>query len=126
MRTANALAAAIFALAALVQLNDPDPLLWICVYTAAAMICLRGWLALPQRRLCALMLVVASLWATSLAPQVIGKVSFSALFQELAMNSQAVEAGREMGGLMLVALWMLANLISTSKYEHSQDEKRDG
>lgn len=126
MRIANALAAAIFTLAGLAQLNDPDPLVWVSFYAVAATLCLSGWLGKPQRRLCALLLVIAGLWAASLAPQVIGKVSFSALFQELAMNSQAVEAGREMGGLMLVALWMLANLISTSKYNHSQGEKRDG
>lgn len=126
MRIANALAAAIFTLAALAQFNDPDPLVWASFYAVAATLCLSGWRGKPQRWLCALLLVIAGLWAASLAPQVIGKVSFSALFQELAMNSQAVEAGREMGGLMLVALWMLANLIPTSKPDYSQDVKHNG
>ena len=38
MRIANALAAAIFTLAALAQLNDPDPLVWASFYAVAATI----------------------------------------------------------------------------------------
>jgi Transmembrane family 220, helix len=35
---ANVVAAALFTFAAAVQVNDPDPLLWMAVYVAAAVV----------------------------------------------------------------------------------------
>ena len=42
----------------------------------------------------------------TLAPGVVGRVSPAELFQSYTMTSEAVEEGREMGGLLIVAAWM--------------------
>jgi hypothetical protein len=48
----------------------------------------------------------ALVWAGTLAPGVVGRVSLGELLQSYGMLSTAVEEGREMGGLLIVAAWM--------------------
>lgn len=113
----HALVACLFLLGAAVQINDPDPLAWIFIYALAALVCIGDILDRPLRRLRFVLLATSALWALSLAPEVIGKVSFFSLFQELSMNSEAVELGREMGGLLLLALWMLISFcLAATRY----------
>ena len=98
--------AALFAFAAAVQYNDPDPLRWMAIYGLAMLACglaLAGRLSwLPP----ALLGLIALVWAGTLAPGVVGRVSVGELFQSYGMLSPAVEEGREMGGLLIVAVWM--------------------
>ena len=98
--------AALFAFAAAVQYNDPDPLRWMAIYGLAMLACglaLAGRLSwLPP----ALLGLIALVWAGTLAPGVVGRVSLGELFQSYGMLTPAVEGGREMGGLLIVAVWM--------------------
>ena len=106
MKAANRLMAVLFAIAAAVQYNDPDPLRWIAIYGLAGLACL---LALAGRlpRLAPVLVGLAALvWAATLAPGVVGQVSIGDLFESYAMKSAPVEEGREMGGLLIVAAWM--------------------
>ena len=48
----------------------------------------------------------ALVWAGTLAPGVVGRVSVRELFQSSGMLSATVEEAREMGGLLIVAVWM--------------------
>jgi len=41
-----------------------------------------------------------------LAPQVIGKVSITEIFGSMYMKNLTVEKAREMGGLIIIAIWM--------------------
>lgn len=105
MTVFNALFLAAFILSAAVQYNDPDALLWIAVYLAAAVLCiaqLRGrlWRWAPFA-----LLAVCLLWIGSLLPSVVGKVSPQEIFESITMRTRAVEQAREIGGLALVALW---------------------
>jgi len=108
--------AALFAFAAAVQYNDPDPLRWMAIYGLAMLACglaLAGRLSwLPP----ALVGLIALVWAGTLAPGVVGRVSVGELFQSYGMLSPAVEEGREMGGLLIVAVWMaLLTLASVGR-----------
>ena len=105
---ANAIMLLAFILLVIVQFNDPDPVLWAAIYAAAAVACglelrRRTPLALPAG-----IALVAVVWAATLAPRVIGKVNFMSMFAEFEMANTGVEESREMYGLLLIALWMIA------------------
>jgi hypothetical protein len=89
-----------------VQYNDPDPLFWMGIYGIAAIICIFASLGRLNWGLSALIALAAFGWALMLAPQVIGKVSFGELFGSMYMKSLVVEQAREMGGLLIVTVWM--------------------
>jgi hypothetical protein len=103
---ANVVMFFVFVAFAAVQYNDPDPYLWMPMYGAAAVACLLAWRSKPVRVLAALVALVALVWAGFLAPDVIGKVSFSEMFSSFRMISKVVEEEREMFGLLIVAGWM--------------------
>jgi hypothetical protein len=103
-RLADGLFLLLFAFSVVMQVNDPDPLRWIAIYSAAALACLVSsqlhWF-FP-----AAVGLVALAWATTLAPAVIGNVPFLSMFEEFEMKNIAIEESREMYGLLLVAFWM--------------------
>lgn len=107
-RAANILMLLVFVASALVQFNDPDPVAWIAVYAAAAIMCaleLTGRLRAGYPMLLGL---TALAWAATIAPRVLGKVPFGAMFAEFEMRDLGVEESREMYGLVIVAVWMAA------------------
>ena len=102
----NIIMALLFVLAASVQLNDPDPLVWISLYLLAAMFCVaHAFQKLPSYWAAAFALV-ASLWALTLVPTFWGQVSLTDVFGYVGMKTEEVEVAREFGGLMIVAVWM--------------------
>lgn len=103
----NYLMLIIFLLSVVVQYNDPDPFLWMGIYGLAAIICIFAVLDRLPWAMSALMALASLGFVLFLAPQVIGKVSFSELFGSMYMKSLVVEKAREMGGLLIVAVWMI-------------------
>jgi hypothetical protein len=121
---ANGLFLLLFAFSAIVQVNDPDPLLWIAIYAAAAVLCglemrqRTPWWAAP------LVGVIALLWAGTIAPRVLGVVPFASMFQEFEMKDAGVEESREMYGLTIVAVWMLAiTSVASLRQLHRRRER---
>ena len=107
--------AGLFLFAAAVQYNDPDPLRWMAIYGLAALACVLSLARRLPRLVPALVGVGALAWAGTLAPGVIGRVSVEELFQSYSMLSETVEEAREMGGLLIVAVWMgLLALVGSS------------
>ena len=103
---ANGIMLLLFLFSAVVQLNDPDPLVWIAVYVAAAAVCgLEVRRRTPAWAPLALALV-AILWAGTLYLRA-HDVPISALFAEWEMRDIRVEEAREMYGLTIVGAWML-------------------
>lgn len=99
LRAAAALMAIFFVYAAVVQLNDPDPVRWIAIYVAAlgcSVGCAFSW---RVRALSVATAVAGAAWAvwwwTILAklPQ-FGKIPWI-----------EIEEARELGGLLIVTTW---------------------
>lgn len=95
----------IYILSAAVQYNDPDPIRWMLVYLAAAVMCIQQLRGQRQRLLPLLLLVVSLLWMGSLLPSFVGQTTPAEIFASITMQTRAVEEAREFGGLLLVALW---------------------
>jgi hypothetical protein len=107
LRVGNGLMMVVFLCAAALQYNDPDPVRWMAIYGLAALVCglsLAGRLPRPAPILVGL---AALVWAATIVPGVVGRVSVGDLFESLAMKSQFVEEAREMGGLLIVTGWMV-------------------
>ena len=95
LRIANAAMAALFGFAAAVQYNDPDPVRWMAVYGLAMLACGASLTGPLPRPLPVLLGLGALIWAGTLAPGVVGRVSVRELFQSSGMLSATVEeAGR--------------------------------
>lgn len=105
-RIADAVLGVAFAFGAVVQLNDPDPLLWFAVYALAAAACLLSVLRRGAWWLPALLAAGTFAWAATLAPRVIGRVPFGDMFGAFEMRNVGIEESREMYGLLLIAGWM--------------------
>jgi hypothetical protein len=106
MRIAHGLFAALFLLGAAVQYNDPDPLRWMAIYLAAAASCALAAVGKLRWPAPAAVGVVALVWAAVLAPQVVGTVRPDELVGAWEMKDARVEVGREMYGLLIIAIWM--------------------
>jgi hypothetical protein len=91
----------------LVQYNDPDPLRWMVIYGATALISLIAAVSRINFVIPALVALIALGWSLFLAPDVIGKVSIPELFESVKMKTTAIELGREFGGLLIAAVWLL-------------------
>jgi hypothetical protein len=104
------LLAVLFLFGLAVQYNDPDPLPWMAIYAAAALACILAAVGRLPRWLPAIVTLVAAVWAVALAPGVIGQVNPLEMFEEFEMKSPQIEQAREMFGLLIIAVVMLALL----------------
>ena len=83
-----------FLLAAGVQINDPDPHIWIPVYLAPALICLAAVWGQPH-------------WIIPVAASGLAYAGFALLaVQVLGQEPLFSERAREMWGLLIMALWL--------------------
>lgn len=98
---------ALFALAAVVQFNDPDPWRWVAVYGAAcALAALAAFRARVPPVIHTLVAGGAALWAVSIVAGGPPAVEYLHMFDAWEMESPAVESAREATGLVIVAAWM--------------------
>ena len=111
MRIANAVFALVFLLGLAVQYNDPDPLLWMAMYGAAAAVCILAATRKPHRTFALGTGIVALLWALFLVPRVLGQVELGSLFREAGMATLEIEEAREALGLFIIAAWMFATWV---------------
>ena len=115
MRVPTILMGLLFLVAVALQYNDPDPVQWMAIYGAAALACLLALRGRLPRWLPALVGLAALVWAAALAPRVVGQVAPGELFREMGMATLAIEEAREMGGLLIVAIWMLVLLAAAPR-----------
>ena len=103
--------AALFAMSAAVNLNDPDPIRWVAIYGAAGIlsivVVLTGTVPLLVS---AVVGAIALAWSLMWARRVPGH-AYRHMFDEWEMKSTTVEEARETCGLAIVALWMLASIV---------------
>jgi hypothetical protein len=103
-----------FIFAAAVNHNDPDPIRWMSIYLAAAVCCGFSFAGRLPWAASAALGAIALVWAATIAPQVVGKVSFRSMFATWKMTTPGIEDAREMYGLLIVVVWMA--VISVAAY----------
>jgi transmembrane protein TMEM220 len=112
---ANAVMLLAFVFSVAVQVNDPDPVGWMAVYGAAAVVCGFELKRRVRPLFPALLAATALTWSATIAPRVLGKVRFSEMFAEFEMRNPGVEESREMYGLLIVALWMIVIVVAARR-----------
>ncbi|MFB6273698.1 MAG: transmembrane 220 family protein [Salinibacter sp.] len=121
-RVLNGLMMVLFATAAIVQYNDPDPVLWMTIYGSAAL-CTAFFLGgrLPFW-VPTLLSVLYGTGALYLSAQVFGGVGF---FDPTGQEMIGVkEPGREMLGLLFTAGWTAALAVQVGRRVSTEKEKR--
>ena len=129
-RFAAALFSALFAWAAWLQLNDPDPILWCATYLIAALFAAAAAAGrpLPAAASAAFALVTAA-WAFWLATIVFGDGETQRMFPGEKGTGLAFvdsEEGREMGGLAIVAVAMTAVSWFARRRDVQSERTQDG
>ena len=94
-------------LSAAVQVNDPDPAVWIGLYALAAGATLLSVLGRSRWWIPGLITCLTIAWAATIAPRVLGRVPFGEMFGAWEMRDIGIEESREMYGLLIVSAWML-------------------
>ena len=108
---ANGIMLAMFLLSVAVQYNDPDPLVWMGIYGAAALVCGLEIARRAPRWMAPAVALVALAWAASIYSRA-RDVPIASLFAQWEMRDLHVEEAREMYGLAIVAAWMIAVAIA--------------
>jgi hypothetical protein len=109
---ANVVMLLMFVFSVVVQFNDPDPLVWMPVYGAAAAACALALAGRLPRWIPAAVGIGSIVWAATIAPHVLGSVPFLDMFSAWEMKNEGVEESREMYGLLIVAAWMLVLAVA--------------
>lgn len=114
-----------FVASALVQLNDPDPFVWIAVYLAGAMFSALGAWRFPLQRAMALRVGIFGLltliWAGTNVPRALEtRPPWDQVFSSMQMMSPGVEEARESLGLLLIAVWMF--VLAGSSWVQSEGD----
>ena len=117
-RLSNGVFAAIFALSAALQYNDPDPWGWAAIYTAAAIACLAAWRAPSSRLLPAGVGVAALIWVGTLSG-VVPDIRITDLARSMKAETPSIELGREFLGLLIIASWMVLLFVSAHRSPRS-------
>jgi hypothetical protein len=108
--------ALLFAFAAALQFNDPDPIRWIAMYAAACAVSLAMYFklrAVPAIPLA--VLAIAIVWAAMIAFGGPPASEYGHMFDAWEMKSPSVEEAREASGLLIVAAWMSVLVIRTRR-----------
>jgi len=119
MKIANFILALIFLLFAFVQINDPDPILWILIYGNMAVLCVLAmfkmrfiyWLGASMILYSIYAaLLVNSAWQWFLSPD------RSLLFDDLAkMQNLYIEETREFLGLVICIVVLIFHILSNRR-----------
>ena len=119
MRILNLALALMFLLFAFVQVNDPDPILWILIYGAMAVVCILAAFGLYFKRVFWGMLVLLLVYSIVYADGVwewFNSEDKSALFDDLAkMEHWYIEEAREFLGLMICVGVLTLQLIRSRR-----------
>ena len=107
MRYLHLIGALLFIVFAGVQLNDPDPLLWICIYFSVAVVCILGFYTRYFPKLTftlALVFLGYSLWFIPGVKEWLMQDNRAQLFDNVAkMEHPFIEESREFLGLWIAA-----------------------
>ena len=107
MTGVNALFALLFAAGAGLQLNDPDPARWICMYLAAFTACVCWGRTRHDWVIAGLVAAAAIIWALGMTLWISEWVRPASMFEPMEAHGGPVEEARELFGLGIIAFWMV-------------------
>lgn len=119
MKVVNFLLAVMFLIFAFVQVNDPDPLIWILIYGAMAVVCVMAMFTYYPFRILVALLVAYLAYSAFYFDGVsewIRQDNKADLFDDLAkMEHWYIEEAREFLGLFICIIVLLFYLVQSRK-----------
>ena len=112
-----------FGASALLQWNDPDPLVWIAVYASAAATAGAAVFGQPRRLIPAGLALVCAVWMVTLLSGLldfVGHGDLGRLTESMHADAPDIEQAREFLGLALIVLYAIVELASTSRAQRSR------
>jgi hypothetical protein len=120
MKIVNFILAVLFLTFAFVQINDPDPVVWILIYGGMAVICIMAIFEFYVRKVLIVLAVLLAAYSLFFIPGVLEWLqndNKSALFDEVAkMEHLYIEESREFLGLWICISTLLFYLFRASKF----------
>lgn len=118
-RIVNFLLAVMFLVFAFVQINDPDPIVWILIYGAMAVLAIMAIFEFYPRKVIIGLLIVFVLYSLMFGKGVLEwlqQEDKSMLFDDVAkMQYPYVEEAREFLGLMICVIVLVVYLIKSRR-----------
>lgn len=115
MRVINFLLALMFLVFAFLQVNDPDPALWILIYGAMSVVCIMAIFESYNRKLLVALIMLYSVYCYFLWPGIsewLRQVDKSVLFDDvMKMEHLYIEESREFLGLVISIVVVLIYTI---------------
>ena len=117
MKILNLVLAILFVVFAFLQINDPDPVLWILIYGGMAVMCIQGAFRYYYHPVIIGLLVLFSLYSFVYFDGVrvwFGSDDKSMIFDDLAKMQYAyIEESREFLGLVICILVLIMHLVAS-------------
>jgi hypothetical protein len=119
MKIVNLVLAVMFLLFAFVQINDPDPVVWILIYGSMAVVCVLAAFGHYSRVALAVLFVAFIAYAIILLPgftEWLRQDDKSALFDDIArMDHLYIEETREFLGLVICLIVLVIQFLRSRK-----------
>ena len=117
MKAFNIFLAILFVLFAVLQLNDPDPFLWVLLYFVVAIVSLMATFGKYQDILIKGGLLACAIWMLALIPEVIDWIQkgMPSITGGMKAESQHVEFTREFLGLLIAGAALFFQLKASKK-----------
>ncbi|MBK8394294.1 MAG: transmembrane 220 family protein [Leptospiraceae bacterium] len=118
MKVLNFILAGMFFLFALVQYNDPDPFIWILIYSYAAILCFLAGINKYYKKLLLSGIIISIIWSLTLAASIL--IAFknhgiNSLYSFGMIKGNEVEEARESLGLLIVAAVLFWKFLEGKK-----------
>jgi hypothetical protein len=119
MKVLNFILAVLFLLFAFVQVNDPDPVLWIAIYGSMAVLAVLAMFHIHPQKVLIVLLIVYVAYSLLYFPGVLewlSRENKSELFDDIAkMDHQYIEDTREFLGLWICIAVLIFYLIRSRR-----------
>ena len=122
MKTFNYIFSGLFVVFALLQINDPDPYVWIPIYGVAALICIFNAKKKYDRFAHLVILACCIIYGINLLIKSDSVVSWfndhnaESLVESMKATKPWIENTREFGGLLIITIVTSINIVKHKKF----------
>jgi len=118
MKILNAILAILFIVFAIVQLNDPDPWIWVAMYGFVAVMSAMAFLGKYYKPVLLAGMAISVVWAITLSPGVydwFANHNVDEIFENMAPGKVFIETARECFGLLIAFGTLLFHYTQAKK-----------